>query len=248
MKILNELLAAITFFTRIPVWKLKEIPAESYKNMICFWPLTGWLTAGITVLGWYVFSMFFPPLVSVILALGLRVMLTGGLHEDGLGDFFDGFGGGRSKADILRIMKDSHAGSYSVLGLIFYYLLLVSTLSSMPAKLVPLALVAADPFSRFIASIMMNLLPYARQESESKSKTIYEKLSWWRLLIALIAGMLPLIIFLEINYWYAAVFPVAVMLFVFYISKKKIHGYTGDVCGATVLLCELGFYVALLIR
>lgn len=248
MKILNEWLAAITFFTRIPVWKLKNIPAESYKSMIYFWPLTAWLTAGITIVSWCVFSLIFPPLVAIIMALAIRVIFTGGFHEDGLGDFFDGFGGGRNKADILRIMKDSHAGSYSVLGLIFYYLLLVSTLSSLPEKLVPLALAAADPFSKFITSIMINILPYARPENESKSKTTYDKLTWWKLSIAFVAGGLPLFFFLERNNWFAAIFPIITMLFILFLSKKKIQGYTGDVCGATALLCELSFYIGLLIK
>ncbi|OJU45484.1 MAG: cobalamin 5'-phosphate synthase [Bacteroidales bacterium 45-6] len=246
MNILNDLLAAITFFTRIPAWKIREIPAESYKRMIYFWPLTGWLTAGVTVLSWILLSAIFPPLVAIVLALATRVVFTGGFHEDGLGDFFDGFGGGRTKTDVLRIMKDSHAGSYSVLGLIFYYLLLVSTFYSLPAELVPLAILAGDPLSKFITTILMNLLPYARPESDSKSKTTYDKLSWWKLSIAFVTGAVPLLYFVDKSLWLACVLPVATMLTVFLLSKKKIQGYTGDVCGATALLCELSFYLGVL--
>ncbi|MBP1619083.1 MAG: cobalamin-5-phosphate synthase CobS [Bacteroidetes bacterium] len=247
MKILHDLLAALTFFTRLPVWRLTEIPAESYKRMIYFWPLTGWLTAGVTVLCWFALSQVFPPVVAIVLALAARALFTGGFHEDGLGDFFDGFGGGRTKADVLRIMKDSHAGSYSVLGLIFYYLLLVSTLSSMPTSLVPFAILVADPFAKFTTCILMNLLPYARPESESKSKTTYEKLSWWKLSFAFVAGVLPLICLLNSHYWMAALFPIVTMLFIVLLAKKKIQGYTGDVCGATALLCELSFYLGILV-
>jgi len=223
-----------------------DIPAESYKRMIYFWPLTGWITSGVTVLSWHAFSQIFPTLVALILSLCIRVVFTGGFHEDGLGDFFDGFGGGRTKADVLRIMKDSHAGSYSVLGLIFYFLLLISTLYSLPVKVIPMVILAADPLSKLITCIMMNLLPYARPESESKSKTIYEKQTWWQLSIAFAAGTLPIFCYLPTNYSIFILVPIGMMIFICILAKKKIQGYTGDVCGATALLCELSFYLGIL--
>jgi len=247
MNILNDLAAAITFFTRIPIWKIREIPAGSYKRMIYFWPLTGWITSGITVLSWFTFSQIFPTLVALILSLCVRVVFTGGFHEDGLGDFFDGFGGGRTKTDILRIMKDSHAGSYSVLGLIFYFLLLLSTLYSLPVKLIPMVILVADPLSKFITSIMMNLLPYARPEAESKSKISYNKLSLVRLIAACAFGISPMLLFLNPGLWISTAAPILVMLFMYFYSKKKIQGYSGDICGATALLCELSFYLTILL-
>ena len=57
---------------------------------------------------------FFDVETSVILALISRILVTGALHEDGLADFFDGMGGGKDREGILRIMKDSHIGSYGV--------------------------------------------------------------------------------------------------------------------------------------
>ena len=93
----------------------------------------------------------------------------------------------------------------------------------------------------------MNLLPYTRSESESKSKTVYEKQSWWQLTIAFAAGTLPLIIFIQATYTISAILPIIVMLYVYYLAKKKIAGYTGDICGATALLCELSFYLGVLV-
>jgi cobalamin 5''-phosphate synthase/cobalamin synthase len=247
MKIVKDLLAALTFFTRLPVWKLVDIPSEHFKRMIYWWPLAGWLTGGITVAAWFLFSHGFPPLIAIILAFGVRTLFTGGFHEDGLGDFFDGFGGGRTKADILRIMKDSQVGSYALLGLIFYYLLLINTLNSLPSKLIPIVIFTADPLSKFITTIMMNVLPYARPESDSKSKTTYKKLSVWKLAIAFATGTLPLIYCMETSYFPIILIPAVTMLFVLFLAKKKIQGYTGDICGATALLCELSFYLGILL-
>ncbi|HZK68554.1 MAG TPA: adenosylcobinamide-GDP ribazoletransferase [Paludibacter sp.] len=243
-KILLQLAAAITFFTRLPLWKVLEIPSESFKKIICFWPFTGWITAGFTALAWLAFSMVFPPILAVILAFCCKVLLTGGLHEDGLGDFFDGFGGGRTKEDVLRIMKDSHVGSYALIGMIFYYLLLINTVVSIPKEITAIAIFAADPFSKMLTALMMNLQPYARTEQESKSKTIFEKLSPGRLITILIFGLLPIISLLEVKLWLTIILPIATVSFVFFLAKKRIGGYTGDICGATALLCELSFYLS----
>ena len=69
-------------------------------------------------------TMVLPVDVCVVLALVVRVMLTGALHEDGFADFCDGMGGGTDRKRTLEIMKDSHIGTYGVLGLVLYFLLM----------------------------------------------------------------------------------------------------------------------------
>jgi len=244
---LGVLAAAITFFTRIPLWRIVDIPVECYSRIIGFWPLTGWITGGITALSWLAFSTILPPVPAIILAIIGRIILTGGFHEDGLSDFFDGFGGGKSKADILRIMKDSNVGSYALIGMILYYLLLISTLMSIPKGMMVGVLFAADPLSKLLTAGMMNFLPYARTESESKSKTLYDKLGIGRFLMACLFGLLPLMLFNGSRIWVSALMPLCLILILFFYVRKRIGGYTGDICGAAALLCELGFYLAVCI-
>lgn len=245
--IVYQLAAAIIFFTRIPLWKVVAIPAESFKKMICFWPLTGWITAGLTALAWMGFSMIFPPTLAIVLSFLVRYILTGGLHEDGLADFFDGFGGGNTKEDILRIMKDTQVGSYALVGMIFYYLLLINTALLIPIHLLAILIFVADPFSKMLTALMINLLPYARSEQESKAKTLFDKLKVGRIILLLFFGLLPIVLFLNLKLWLAMLFPLVTVYFIYLLVKTKIGGYTGDVCGATALLCELSFYVGLII-
>ena len=246
-KLFYQLAAAITFFTRIPLWRIIDIPGESFRKIIGFWPLTGWITGGITACAWYGFSLIFTPTIAIMLAITVRILLTGGFHEDGLGDFFDGFGGGKTKEDILRIMKDSHVGSYALIGMIIYFLLLVNTLIAIPHKMVFQVILVADPLSKLLTAGMMNVLSYARTESESKSKTLYEKLTPTRLVFACIFGLLPLLLLSNYSLWLSIFIPIALVIIIFFLTKKKIGGYTGDVCGATALLCELGFYLGVYI-
>ncbi|MDO9152571.1 MAG: adenosylcobinamide-GDP ribazoletransferase, partial [Paludibacter sp.] len=224
---------------------LIDIPVENYAKIICFWPLTGWITGGITAVVWLGFSMIFPPIVAIILAFVIRILLTGGFHEDGLGDFFDGFGGGKTKSDILRIMKDSHVGSYALIGMIFYYLLLINTLLALPKETIAVVIFVADPVAKLLTATMMNFLPYARTERESKSKTLYDKLTPTRLLFASFFGLLPLCLLLNQTLWLSVIAPICVTFFMFIYVKKKIGGYTGDICGATALLSELSFYLSI---
>ena len=118
-----NLLAAFIFFTRLPLWRLKEVPSECFKYVVPYWPYVGWLTGGIMAVTLWIGTQIMPVSLAWILALGLRLLITGCLHEDGLADFFDGFGGGTTRERTLIIMKDSHIGTYGVIGLIIYFLL-----------------------------------------------------------------------------------------------------------------------------
>ena len=144
--------AALIFFTRLPLWRIYEPPRECYRAVVEFWPLAGWLT-GLTMGAiLYLGPMVMPPALAVAAAIVARLLLTGALHEDGLADFFDGFGGGGSNRErILSIMKDSRIGTYGVLSLIAYFAILFICLYSMPTRTAAFLVVAADPFAKMLA-------------------------------------------------------------------------------------------------
>ena len=174
-----------------------------------------------------------------------RLLITGCLHEDGLADFFDGFGGGTSRERILSIMKDSHIGSYGVIGLILYFALLYTLLSSLPLTLAGSAILAGDPFSKGVAGMIINRLPYARKEEEAKNKTVYSRMTTSEYTCCLFSALIPMFWLPEPVYLLAGLLPVLVFYFLTSLMKKKIQGYTGDCCGATFLLCELSFYLGI---
>ena len=242
----DNILAALIFFTRLPFWRLHQPPQSSYKTVVEFWPLTGWLTGGAMAATLYFGSMILPHVVAVIAAIAMRLLITGALHEDGLADFLDGFGGGGNRDRILAIMKDSHIGTYGVLGLIIYLLLLGTALYSMPVTVAALTILAADPFSKMITSQLVSMLPYARREEEAKNKTVYRKPSPAAGLLMSLQGLLPMVLMFwltGINWYLVVCLPVAVMYFLYLLIHRKIQGYTGDCCGAVCLLVELTVYL-----
>lgn len=238
--------AALIFFTRLPFWRVYQPPQACYKAVVEFWPLTGWLTGGAMAATLYLVSLVLPWPVAVIAAIIVRLLITGALHEDGLADFLDGFGGGGDRYRILAIMKDSHIGTYGVLGLILYLSLLGAALYSMTPMIAALTVFAADPFSKMVASQLINMLPYARREEEAKNKTVYRKPSLAAGLSLTVQGLLPMALMIwltGISWYFVIAIPAVVMYFLYLLMLRKIKGYTGDCCGAVCLLVELAVYL-----
>ena len=243
----DRLWAAFIFFTRLPFWRCHQPPRECYKAVVEHWPLTGWLTGGLMAATLWVGSHYLPYLVAVLLAIVVRLLVTGALHEDGLADFFDGFGGGgRDRERILAIMKDSHIGTYGVLGLILYVSLLAAALYSLPPTLAALTILAADPYAKMVTAQFIMMMPYARTEEEAKNKTVYRKMQWPAGVSLAVQGVLPMIAFIWWTgiHWELLIFiPCLVMYLLYLLIWNRLRGYTGDCCGAVCLLVELTVYL-----
>ena len=241
--------AAFIFFTRLPLWRIHEPPRECYRAVVEYWPLVGWLTGALMGGVIYLGGMFLPQAVAVLLAIAARILLTGALHEDGLADFFDGFGGGGGdRRRILDIMKDSRIGTYGVIGIVMYLLLLFFLLTSMPAPLAALVVFAADPFCKMVSGQIISMMPYARKEDEAKAKVVYRKISLKAGILLFVQGVLPLALLVFVTdgavRWGLLIFaPCLVMYFLYLLIWHRLRGYTGDCCGAMFLLTELSFYL-----
>ena len=191
----------------------------------------------------YLASMIMPYAVAVILAIAMRLLVTGALHEDGLADFIDGFGGGVDRERIMAIMKDSHIGTYGVLGLVIYELLLATTLFSLQPAIAAMAIAAADPYAKMLGSQLVSMMPYARTEATAKAKTVSRHPSIAAGIGLSVQGLLPMVAFLwlaQVTEWYYVIFiPGVVMYCLYLLIWRRLHGYTGDCCGAVCLLVEL---------
>jgi len=267
---MKEIIAAFMFFTRLPLGHICQIPAGSFKRIVAYWPLTGLITGGLmTAVYLLAIHLHLHILIAVILAFASRLLLTGALHEDGLADFFDGFGGGRTREQVLIIMKDSHSGSYGVLGLILYILMWISSVFILVQFFKGYEFIlffTCDIWSKWCASQIINVLPYARKEEESKIRTTYERMSRGRFVIGFVCGIIPFLVLPAFKNFgnnaqlsilgfpftsgflamiAGAVIPFVLMLLLTHYMKRRIGGYTGDCCGALFLLCELSYLLTL---
>ena len=245
----DRLWASFIFFTRLPFWRIYQPPKEAYQGVVEFWPLAGWLTAGVMAGVLYGSSLVFSYEIAIVLAMVSRLLLTGALHEDGLADFFDGFGGGgQDRQRILNIMKDSHIGTYGVLALIVYMLTLWFTLHSLTPIDATLTILAVDPFAKMLSGQVIQMMPYARTEETAKNKTVYRKFPVAASIGLAFQGLLPIGLYLwwmqERVGWLLLIFiPLLVMSLLSLFIWKRLRGYTGDCCGALFLLTELSAYL-----
>jgi adenosylcobinamide-GDP ribazoletransferase len=244
---MNSFVAAFIFFTRLPLWRVSAPPKEAFRNVIRYWSATGWLTAAVTAGTLWAAAQVLPVPVAVLAALAARILLTGALHEDGLADFFDGFGAGGPRERILAVMKDSHIGTCGVIALVVYFGMIGTQLSALAFGSIPLAcqaILAGDPLCKFIASHIV-ALPYARTEAASKSGTVYARYTPATWLVSAFFGLFPLLYFLHRPLLPTLLLPLILFGGLLLLMRKKLGGYTGDCCGAAFLLCELAFYLGI---
>lgn len=240
-------LAALMMFTRLPLWRFVQVDKKYFSEAITYWPLVGFVT-GITTAGvLWLASLVMPILPACVLAIIARILLTGAMHEDGLADFLDGFGGGTTKEKILAIMKDSHIGCYGTIGLVLYFLLYTSFLYALDVSDALPIIVAADVFSKFCAATMINTLSYVRKEDECKTGVLYSKVKFPVIMVIALITSLPFWYAGDLMLLFSLILPIITAFMLRGYLKSKIGGYTGDCCGACVLIIEQAFYLGAVI-
>lgn len=106
-----------------------------------------------------------PPALSAAVLVGLGAWVTGAIHLDGLADTADGFGGGRAREDVLRIMRDPTIGSYGAVAFVALVTTKMAALAALLERNTALPfLVAAPAMSRWTIVALGTWLPYARTE------------------------------------------------------------------------------------
>jgi len=238
---------ALMFFTRIPCPKWTDHSPSYLAKSPRYFPMVGIIVGSIGALMYYGCCFIFPPSIGLLLSMVSTVLTTGAFHEDGFADVCDGFGGGWTKEKILIIMKDSRLGTYGVVGLVTILSLKFTSLSAINPKLLPLVLISGHSISRYAATTLLYTHEYVRTDEQSKAGSAAQKLSTISIIVATIFGLAPLTLFFN-YYVFLTLIPVFAMRW--YLANffvKWIGGHTGDCAGATQQLCEVTFYLSLLI-
>jgi adenosylcobinamide-GDP ribazoletransferase len=188
------------------------------------------------------------PLFTAFVAVAIQTLITGALHEDGLGDTADGFGGGRTKESALNIMKDSRIGTYGAVSLILSFGLRVSAVAAViplvSASGAGLLVLAAAALSRTAMVWHWSKLPPARKDGVAASAGEPDAAAVTFALVSaalllLVSGVSLLAAVLSI-----AAFAATVPAFS-QIVAGKIGGHTGDTIGAAQQLSEIAVLAAL---
>ena len=234
-----DFLQAVRFLTTIPIPSRKAPTAEAVVGSAYF-PLVGVLIGGLLVLAAKLLtSLWSAQLVSVILAV-VWVVLTGGIHLDGLADTSDAILSRRTRTQKLAIMKDSAVGTFGVLVLFCALLLKASFLNELSTSLQLQALVLAPALGRWALVQAAFFYPAAREEGMGRFFSEHIRTRDFVIATLLMVGLA----FLLLSFWGVVVFG-GIWLMAALINRsfsKALGGLTGDTYGA---LCEISEVAAL---
>ena len=214
--------------------------AERMSSSLPWFPLAG-LLMGLVLYGLAELCVRITawPAGTAVVLVAAGIILTRGLHMDGLADWADGFGGGSDRDRILRIMKDSHIGSFGVsavaVGIVAKYACLGRLLET--GHLTPIIL--AYIVSRTAQVDLMTAQPYARPEGGTAAAFVATAAFYH--LLAAAGGALVLIFALDGLQWFGPAMLVTGLIisrFFGFWSRRRIGGITGDVVGACSELVE----------
>lgn len=238
----REFIAALRFLSVLPApgSVLLFESDETGPSLVIgseYFPLVGLLLAALLWLLVLLFSRLLPQLALSALLVVALVILTGGLHLDGLMDSCDGLFGGATRERKLEIMRDSRVGSFGVLGAFCILLLKFALLASIPVSTLPIALLLALPLARWSMALALHVYPPAR--STGLGAAYHHAITTRRMLIT---GLISLAIALIFGHftgliaWMTA--SLAALLIGLYITKN-IGGLTGDSYGAINEIVEV---------
>ncbi|QEG38204.1 Cobalamin synthase [Roseimaritima ulvae] len=242
-------MAAVQFLTRLPVPSSSETSAAAYaatlRRSVVLFPLVGGLV-GLATAGVFVVASLIglPPLVAAIVALGCEALWTGAFHEDAFADTCDALGGGWTRAQVLKIMKDSRLGTYGTVALVVG----VGGRAAAMASLVTdgivwplLAITAAAAWGR-IAIVAMMVFTAPIENRDSHAKDISGMQTGATLLIAALLSLPLWIGWLLFAPLLAIVsLAAATLVLVWFRHKilKRVGGTTGDLLGCSAFLVQL---------
>lgn len=233
---MKNFLLALQFLTIIPV-RIRHITEKTLTGSIVYFPLVG-LFLGLILTGADKFLSFlgFEQLFINIILIVLLIVLTGGIHLDGLVDTVDAFSSRKTRDDMLRIMRDSSIGAMGVLSLVVIILLKIAFLSSINLSIKPASLLLMCILSRWALVFSMFLFPYARQEG--KARIFIEGTDIKVFIFSTMLTLFCVVIFWKIQ----GLLLMAIVATVAYAGEKfvsnKIGGITGDTLGATAEVIE----------
>ena len=246
-KCLEDILLALTFFTRIPIHFTVKYHRTLMQACWCF-PLIG---AGIGLVGgtflYLLLVIQIPVAISAVITICFIMVLTGALHEDGLADTVDGLGGGEDKKSKIEKMRDSRIGSYGVLAILLLTLIklnaIISLATGKPYEIAILSIICAHSLSRF--SIIV--IPYFSIPASNKGLARYAGKPATLGIIGsfLLTSILILILLPFDQAILSAVLAILVAGAVGLLANFQIKGYTGDILGAAQQVSEVTVLVYL---
>ncbi len=217
-------------------------PQPSFQRIARFAPIIGLIIGAIESIFWILLSICSWPLPSIaILTVIINIILTGGLHIDGLMDTADGIMA--EKKRFIEAMKDSRSGAFGIQALLIVVLIQIAALIKL-GSLAPIALPIATVWGRFSQLFAINNFPYLHKDKFSLHHENWIGLKEFYPFIYLIIIITLLIFLIPID----LINSYKILLFIIFSSIPSLSiphflgnylgGHSGDTYGATLVSVE----------
>ncbi len=243
IRIFRDIATAFQFLTRLPLSRVPYDP-NALSRSAKFFPLVGLLVGLLGSVTYLWFVRHLPAPIAALLTLSLFFLATGGLHEDGLADVADAFGGGWNREQVLAILKDSRIGTFGTLALLISVGLRLLLLANLPLDRLAAYLISGQVLCRWTALPLGYALPSAREPSSaSQGARIARQISGGSLALGSLFTIAVVGYALRSASWGPVVATLAVTLLSGLYYWHRIGGVTGDCFGATNQLAEIAVYL-----
>src|SRR5947209_5477566 len=220
-------LVGVQFLTQLPI-RIERVAPDHIADSYYFYPVIGFLIGVGAVAVRHILMMAFPASFSITLVLAFLIWISGGLHEDGLADVADAMGGGWTRDDRLRIMKDSRIGAFGASMLILALLAKYAALTSMSAARLDASIVTAQMLGRW-AFLPMGY--FSRSAHDGLGSEFMKGLSAKAVIVGTILSAAGVIVLCRIQGILALAMATTIVVFASLYFRRRIGGVTGDCFG-----------------
>lgn len=238
--------AFVTAVRTLTVLPLPGRDTDRFSDSLYWFPAVGLLLGILQAFAAWLVSLCGWSELSAASAVAAGVICTRAMHADGLADVADGFWGGRTKEDALRIMKDSSVGAFGVIALCLVMLFKWIAIEKLVSAGSFISIAGGVMLARWVQVALASTLPYARKEGGTACAFVGGAGKPHLLFSSLLTALLLFLSYRD-NLSHAAAMASAALaaaLLVGYKSSRKIGGVTGDVLGAASELCETFVWIA----
>ncbi len=248
MKILESLIVALSMYSKIPMPQI-EWNKENMRYALCFFPAAG-AAVGICICLWGWISTFLPMGNAFVTAVFLLipVVITGGIHLDGLLDTADALSSWQTMERRLEILKDPHAGVFAIIVCCSYFVAAFGIWSEVDLSALPV-IGGGYVLSRAMSGFGIAAFPCAKSSGLAAAFANQADKKKCRIILALeIIAASAFMIGMNLI---CGALAVAAAFIVFFVCRKlflsRFGGITGDTQGCFLQFCELFIALAVII-
>ena len=244
--LLESLIIAFSMYSRLPMPKV-DWNEENMRYPICFFPLLGAVIGGLSALCLSLCMLLdLSSSLRAAFLTALPVLVTGGIHLDGLLDTADAVNSWGSPEKRLEILKDSRSGAFAVICCGLYFVLFFGAASVFTLRDMP-ALTLVFMLSRALSGLTLARFPKAKSSGllytfadQGKTKAI-SCVSVGYLLFC-VTGLLMLSPFLAL----LLIGEAALLTYLYHrTSLRMFGGITGDLAGCFLCVTELTLLITI---